>query len=176
MSQFQKGDLVKRLSDGVIGIMTRVEPDTDGDVRFFSPEGGHYSKLHDLVFLYRPGSGNYNSGQGTTESWSFKSVASPDIDHQLIIDSLTTAQPLLLITAGDKKMVAVHKSLVTKAIATKIAGKPRSVKVYSDGLSAVVRISGEFNQWVTWAKSVKSAKWPVSMRDPCTVTVTAVKV
>jgi len=106
-------------------------------------------------------------------NWEFKSSSEDDINWDDIINSLTYAEPLALITrkyrdfAEPTKYVAVSGVLLDKA---------HTVGMFEDTPSIldmvvpqVFEIDGNFSDWVSWAKDVKASRWTNQIKSTFSV-------
>lgn len=79
-----------------------------------------------------------------------------------------------VIKRPDVPYVAINQSLLTKARLCRIDG-PSAIVFGETENGVMIQVSGEFAEWVEWARTVRAAKWPEGRRD-ATVTVKLPKV
>lgn len=90
--------------------------------------------------------------------WEFRSVVKEDIDYNLLLQDITKKNPIMLITAGNEKIVGIHHSLIHKTEVCNI-----QMPKYKDNSENFVLVEEDFSVWIDWAKRVKKAKWPAEM-------------
>ena len=108
----------------------------------------------------------------SAESWEFHSASHVDIEYQEIVESLTRKNPIALIERGDKYSIAVKRGLSKKAEHCRLE-LPSCAWLHRTEAGTVYSVKQtDFAQWIAWAKSVKSAKWPKAYAYSATVKIT----
>lgn len=82
----------------------------------------------------------------------------------------TSTEELLLVDCA-YRFVTIHDTLLNKAQVVQMFA-PSMKMTNKSSTSATVRIEGQFNEWVQWAKNVKKAKWPKELHFKANVIVT----
>jgi len=106
--------------------------------------------------------------------WNFNSSSDSDINWKDIKKSLTYAEPLAIVTRtyrdymGVDKYVVVNKQLMDKALSIGLGGV--DVPIITAVVEKRVFCTEEnFSVWVDWAKAVKKAKWPDTLKSTINV-------
>ena len=101
--------------------------------------------------------------------WSFKSSSESDINWKDIRDSVDYAEPLALVTRKYRDYDEVTRYVV---VSKELMDKAHSINMFEDAPSILDKVSkrafeidNNFSDWVSWAKAVKAAKWPDSIKS-----------
>ena len=104
-------------------------------------------------------------------NWNFKSSSEDDINWKDIKGSLSYAEPLALVTRKYRDYVDTDKYVVVNK---QLWDKSQTVGIDSPNIvvaieKRVFNIVINFSDWVDWAKEVKAASWPDSIKSDLSV-------
>ena len=127
----------------------------------------HYINLNNVT----PLKSTKETAMTKSNKYQFHSLSESDIDWNRIAQDLSSKNPLAFVDAGNgEQYVVVYDMLAYKAYECDIQ-MVAEVHVTSNAFT-VYKLDGDtFSDWISWAKKVKQAMWPVGRKAVVTVSL-----